>query len=112
MNSRAFTLSLIIAGFAMWMVYAYINGKEADFKAKFGKPTSVVVAKVKVNELELLDDTKITTISVPKKFVAPRAFKNREDVFNKIAAVPIAKGEQITAPRILNPGVEQDFQGK
>jgi pilus assembly protein CpaB len=105
MNSRAFTLSLIIACFSMWMVYAYIEGKEADFKAKFGKDMPVVVAKINIKELELLDDSKITTKSVPRKFIAPRAFRKVEDVFNKIAAVPIAKDEQITAPRILNPGV-------
>lgn len=106
MNTRAFTLSLIIAGIAMWMVSAYISGREANFTEKYGKPVTVVVAKADINELDLIDDTKVTVESVPRKFVMPGAFRQAKQVYNTIATVPIQKGEQITAPRVTFPGAK------
>ncbi len=104
MNSRAFTLSLVIAGVAMFMVWSYLDGKEAQFVEEYGEPVAVVVAKSDVKELDLLDDRKVQTINVPKKFVQPGALKTVEEVYNTYAAVPILKGEQITKPRIVHPG--------
>ncbi len=104
MNSRAFTLSLVIAGVAMFMVYSYMEGKEAEFIKKYGKATSVVIAKENIGELDLIDDSKVTTITIPKKFLAPGHIKSVKEVYNTIATVPILKGEQITKPRITYPG--------
>jgi len=106
MNSRAFTLSLIIAGFAMFMVYSYMQGMESEFIERYGKEGTVVVAKRDINEYELLDDTKVTTMAIPQKFLAPGHFKKMEEVNNTIATVAIKKGEQITKPRVTYPGGE------
>ncbi len=104
MNSRAFTLSLIIAGVAMFMVWSYLDGKEAQFVEEYGEPVAVVVASEDIKELELLDDRKVQTINVPKKFVQPGALKKVEEVYNTYAAVPVLKGEQITKTRVVHPG--------
>ena len=104
MNSRAFTLSLLIAGIAVFMVNSYIEGREAVFKDKYGVEVSVVVAKVDIRELELIDDRKVMTISVPKKYRMNGAFEKQDHLYNTIAAVPIKKGEQITKPRVTYPG--------
>jgi pilus assembly protein CpaB len=103
MNSRAFTLSLVIAAVAMFMVYSYISGQEAEWVKKYGKSVSVVKAKVDINELELIDDSKVYMESVPQQFVQPGSFKKLEEVYNTIATVPLKKGEQITAPRVTYP---------
>lgn len=104
MDKRSFTLSLIIAGLAMFMVYSYMEGREAEFIKKYGKLSSVVIAKVDIKELELIDDSKVTTTTVPQNFLAPGHIKSVKEIYNTIATVPIKKGEQITKPRITFPG--------
>jgi pilus assembly protein CpaB len=106
MNSRAFTLSLVIAGIAVFMVYSFLEGREAQFVEEYGNPSPVVMAKVDIKELELIDDRKLQIENVPKKFQMPGHFKKIEELYNTIAAVPIKKGEQITRPRITYPGAQ------
>lgn len=104
MNTRAFMLALIIAGVAMFMVHTYIEDQKKVMIEKYGREVSVVVARADINELDLMDDTKVVTKSVPKSFVAPGAIQDPKEVENTVAAVPILKGEQITKPRIIYPG--------
>jgi pilus assembly protein CpaB len=105
MNTRAFTLALIISIFAMFMVYTYIEDRENVLVEKYGKPVTVVVAKVNIKELELIDDSKVTVKSVPQTFAAPGHFRKVKDLEDgMIATVPILKGEQITKPRVSFPG--------
>lgn len=106
MNSRAFTLSLVIAGIAVFMVYSFLEGREAQFVEEYGNPSPVVMAKVDIKELELIDDRKVKVENVPKKFQMPGHFKKIEELYNTIAAVPIKTGEQITRPRITYPGAQ------
>lgn len=106
MNSRAFTLSLVIAGIAMFMVYSFLEGREAQFVEEYGNPSPVVVAKIDIKELELIDDRKLKIENIPKKFQMPGHFKKIEELYNTIAAVPIKTGEQITRPRITYPGAQ------
>ena len=104
MNSRAFTLSLVIAVIAVLMVQTYIEGEEAKFNKKYGDMKFIVKAKKDIDELEVIDDTKVFISSVPGNYMQPGAFTKIEDIYNTIAAVPIKKGEQITKPRVLYPG--------
>lgn len=106
MNTRAFSLALIIAGIAMFMVYTYIEDQRAQIVKNFGENVSVAVAKVDIKELELLDDTKITMKSVPKNFAHSGSFSSIKEVENTLATVPIMKGEVITKPRVTYPGAK------
>ncbi len=106
MNTRAFTLALIIAGLAMYMVYTYVDSQESSMKRQYGTDSSVVIAKADIQELELIDDSKVTVISVPQNFLMPGHFKNMKEVENTVATVPILKGEQITKPRVTYPGAK------
>lgn len=104
MNTRAFTLALVIAGMAMFMVYTYIEDQKSNIIGRFGTESSVVVAKVDIQELELIDDSKITVKSVPQSFLLPGHFKTIKEIENTVATVPILAGEQITKPRVTYPG--------
>lgn len=106
MNSRALTLSLAIALFAMFMVYTYIEDQKTALVKEFGTQSSVVVAKVDIQELDLIDDSKIEVRTVPSNFLAPGHFKTMKELENTIASVPIIKGEQITKPRVTYPGIK------
>lgn len=106
MNTRAFTLSLLIAGIAVFMVMSYIEGEEAKLTERFGNERAVVVASKDIQAYELIDDTKVTIVNVPNAFLAPKAITNKEEILNTIATVPIIKGEQITKPRVTYPNVK------
>lgn len=106
MNTRAFTLSLLIAGIAVFMVMAYIDGEEAKLTKRYGNEITVVVAKENIQANELLDDKKVILKKIPNAFVAPKAITKKEDIQNTIATVNIIKGEQITKPRVTYPNVK------
>ncbi|MDH4466550.1 MAG: Flp pilus assembly protein CpaB [Bacteriovoracaceae bacterium] len=104
MNTRAFSLSLVIAGMAMFMAWSYIDTQEAEYLKTYGNLQPVVVAKIDIKELELLDDSKVRLDNIPSKYVQPGHLKKIEEVYNTIATVPIKAGEQISLPRITQPG--------
>lgn len=104
MNTRAFTLALVIAGFAMMMVWTYLDDQKSAMIQQYGVQSSVIVAKVDIQELDLIDDTKVEVKTVPANFLAPGHFKTVKELENTIATVPILKGEQITKPRVTYPG--------
>lgn len=106
MNTRAFTLSLVIAGIASFMVYSYIEGVEADLVKKYGQLTTVVVAQENIERWGLLDDSKVFLREVPDKLVHPKAFRKVEDINNTIAMTAILKDEVITSPRVTFPNVK------
>lgn len=106
MNTRAFTLSLFIAGIAVFMVYSYIQGEESKLARRYGNEKTVVVAKENIQANELLDDRKVILKKIPNAFVAPKAITKIEDIANTIATVNIVKGEQLTKPRVTYPNVK------
>lgn len=106
MNSRAFTTSLILAAVAVLMIYSYITSRETELVSEYGNPTPVVVAKEDIKELEVIDDRKVKIVTIPAKFQMPGRFTRVEDLYNTIAATPIKKDEQITAPRVTYPGAQ------
>ncbi len=105
MNTRAFSLALIISLFAMFMVYTYIDDQKSEVIKRYGTESSVIVAKVDINEFELIDDSKITTKTIPQSFLMPGHFKTMKELENTMATVPILKDEQITKPRVTYPGM-------
>ena len=104
MNTRAFTLALIIAVIAMVLVHTYIEDQKSGLMKTYGKEVSVLVASRDIQELELVDDNKVVVKTVPSHFLSPGALKSVKEIENTIATVPILKGEQITKPRITYPG--------
>lgn len=106
MNSRAFTTSLLLAAVAVAMIWSYIESRETELQNDYGNQTPVVIAKEDIKELEIIDDRKVELRNVPSKYQMPGHFKRVEDLYNTIAAVPIKKGEQITAPRVTYPGAQ------
>ena len=104
MNTRAFTLALVIAGIAVFMVYTYLEDQKSTYISKYGTEVSVVVAKRDIKELELLDDTMLIVKPVPKSFASPGSFTTIKSLENTMATVPIMAGEQVTKPRVTYPG--------
>ncbi len=106
MNTRALTLALVLAGLAMMLVYTYIEDQKNAMIKEYGTQSSVVVAKNDIQELDLIDDSKVEVKTVPANFLSPGHFKTIKELENTIATVPIIKGEQITKPRVTYPGIK------
>jgi pilus assembly protein CpaB len=105
MNNKAFTISLVLAGLAVFMIYSYISSKEDELKRTYGDEVSVAVAKRSIKEMEVVYENMVDTVVKPKKFVEPGSATSKQEVLGFIATVPIRKGEQVTLNKIISPGV-------
>ena len=104
MGNRSFTISFVVACLAVMMVYSYVTSTEETLKKNFGEEEAVVVAKKDIKELDILDETNLTTITIPHNFVQPGTRKKKEDIFGGLAIAPILKDEQITMSKVTQLG--------
>ncbi|MGE3263460.1 MAG: Flp pilus assembly protein CpaB [Bacteriovoracia bacterium] len=104
MNNRAFTISFIVAVLAVSMVYSYVSSTEESYKQLYGTERSVVVAKRDIKELDILDETNLSTISLPAKFVQPGTSPNPKEFAGALAIAPIMKDEQVTRSKVTQLG--------
>ena len=114
MNSRAMSLSVVMAGIAVFFVMSSVSSIEDQTKQKFGDDVTVLVAKEDINETSTILDNMIEPKSIPKRFVEPSAIAFttvvKEDssdyametkrVIGYVAVVPIKKGEQLSLNKI------------
>lgn len=100
MNNRAFTISFVVAILAVSMVYSYVTSTEEEYKHQYGTEKAVVVARKNIKELEILDESNLTLINVPQKFVQPGTSASINDFKSSLAIAPINEGEQITRTKI------------
>jgi pilus assembly protein CpaB len=119
MNSKAMSLSLLMAGIAVFFVMSSVSSIEDEAKKKFGDDITVLVAKTDIKEMDTILDGMIEPKSVPKRFVEPSAIAFntlvKEDspdyamevkrVIGNIAVVPIKKGEQLSMNKINEPNM-------
>ncbi|MBI3543150.1 MAG: Flp pilus assembly protein CpaB [Deltaproteobacteria bacterium] len=105
MNNKAFTISLALAGMAVFMIYSYINSQEADMKARYGNEVSIVVAKKDIKEMAEITENMVYVDKRPKSFIEPGTATKKEEVVGFIAMVPITKGEQITLNKLAQAGI-------
>lgn len=104
MNNRAFTISFVVAVLAVMMVYSYVSSTEEEFRKMYGTDKAVVVAKRNIKELDMLDETNLTIVSIPNKFVQPGTSNNISDFKSALAIAPINEGEQITKTKVTQLG--------
>ncbi len=104
MNNRAFTISLVVAVLAVSMVFSYVSSTEEAYKAQYGTEVAVVVAKRPIKELDILDETNLTTKSIPSTFKQPGARSNIKDFIGALAIAPIMKEEQVTGSKVTQLG--------
>lgn len=104
MNNRAFTISFLVAAMAVMMIYSYVSSTEEAYRNQYGQEVSVVVAKKEIKELEVLDETNLTTKSMPSTFKQPGTSDKLKDFIGSLAIAPIAKEEQLTRTKVTQLG--------
>jgi pilus assembly protein CpaB len=119
MNSRAMTLSVAMAGIAVFFVMSSVTSIEEEAKRKFGDEVTVLVAKADIKEMDTILDGMIEARIVPRRFVEPAAIAFntmvKEDsndyametkrIVGNVAIVPIKKGEQLSLNKITEPSM-------
>ena len=119
MNSRAMSMSVVMAGIAVFFVMSSVSSIEDQTKQKFGDDVTVLSAKADIKEGDTILDNMIEPTSIPKRFVEPSAIAFntvvKEDskdyametrrIIGNVALVPIKKGEQLSLNKITEPNI-------
>lgn len=71
--------------------------------ASLGQTKEVVVAKNRIAKRSAITPNDITLRKIPLSFIEPGAFISPTDVIGKIAAIPMAQGEQILNTKVASP---------
>ncbi|HOP48297.1 MAG TPA: Flp pilus assembly protein CpaB [Desulfobacteraceae bacterium] len=93
-NTKALLISLVVAVFAMFLIFSYINSRE-EALLEMATPIQVIVAGRDIPEGMRIDSNMIEAVKVPQKFVQPGAFTDVERILNRNINVPVLKGTQI-----------------
>lgn len=106
MNRRGFTLSLLIAAIAVFMVKSYIDGMESNFIQEEGAATKVVVATKDIRAHELITEDNVELQTRPRNLVVKNAVDNLDEIIGKTySTVAIYEGEQLTDARVEFPNI-------
>jgi pilus assembly protein CpaB len=117
MNNKAFTLSLALAGFAVFFVWSYVSSIEESAKKEYGAKVLVLTASQDIKEMDTIKENMLKLSPIPKRFLDPNAIsfetkaedpetiKSLKHYAGLVAIVPIKKGEQISLNKISEAGI-------
>ena len=117
MNNRAMTMAIIIALFAVYLVFSWVEEIETKAVKKYGARVVVLKARRDIKETETINETMVKLEEVPKTFLEPSAIyfessnndpetmKSVKALSGSVAVVPIKEGEQLSYNKITEPGV-------
>ncbi len=103
-ETRTLWTSVGAALFAVFLLYSYTQERSAELTNKFGARQRVVIATKDINEMETIDESKLSIEDRPVDFVQPQALQDPELAVGKVALAPIKVGEQILESKIMEPG--------
>lgn len=72
-----------------------LAGEREKVKAQYQTPIEVVVASKDLPEGTTLEPSHVKMATIPERFVQPYAVRASKEVVGKVAAAPIAEGEQV-----------------
>ncbi|MBY0470118.1 Flp pilus assembly protein CpaB [bacterium] len=117
MDNRALTLSLVMAGIAIYFMYSYVSSIEDAARKEYGTKVLVLKAKRDIKEQESIDETMFELEVIPKRFREPASIyfekseadkettKSLKELSGLVAVVPIKKGEQLTHNKLTEPSI-------
>lgn len=93
-NARALLISVVVAAVAVLLVFSYVQKKEKVL-LELSTPVQVAVAIRDIPEGTRFDDSLVQLIEIPKKYVQPGALGSVEEIFDRVASVPLLENTQI-----------------
>jgi pilus assembly protein CpaB len=104
MRSRAAVLLSIGLGLlAAIMMFAYLRGRERQLYEEVA-PKSVLIATKDVLANTVLDEGMLQRITVPQKYLQPKALTTTEEAVGRVTVVPIAAGAQLLGTYLGDSG--------
>jgi pilus assembly protein CpaB len=103
-ETRTLWISVASALFAVLLLYSYTQERTEDLTKSYGVMRSVVVATKDINEMETLDESKLSIQERPEKFVEKHALQDPERAVGMVALAPIKSGEIVLENKIMEPG--------
>lgn len=103
-ETRTLWISVAAALFAVFLLYSYTNERSSELSKKFGARKSVVVAAKDINEMETIDESKLSLDEKPVDYIQPDALSEVDRAVGMVALAPIKAGEQIMQNKIMEPG--------
>ncbi len=105
-ETRTLWISVGAALFAIMLLYSWSNEQRTAMAKKYGSTKRVVVAAQDIDEMDSIDESKLTVIDLPVDFIQPGAISEADVAVGQVAAAPIKKNEQILQTKLLLPGAE------
>ncbi|MGB3346413.1 MAG: Flp pilus assembly protein CpaB [Candidatus Humimicrobiia bacterium] len=99
-------IAVILAVIAVVTVIGYISNIRASVEEEVEKIEVLIAAQNIPGETQvetIIADGSVITEAIPRKYLAEGVLTSLEDYKGYIAAVPINKGEQITATKLIKP---------
>lgn len=101
--------AILMASLAMFFAHQWVRqqrrvleserkelaGEREKVKAQYQTPIEVVIASKDLQEGTTLEPSHVKMATIPERFVQPYAVRAPREVVGKVAAVPIAEGEQV-----------------
>jgi pilus assembly protein CpaB len=102
-SKTAVLLSGFVGVLALVLLWVYISNREAQLLEQ-SAPKPVVVATADILENTVIDESKLTAIRVPAKYLQPRAISDPRDAIGRVAVVPVPRGAQLLATYLQDLG--------
>ncbi len=93
---RPMLIAAIAGIIAALFASGYLTRREAEI-LEMVEPVSVVVATRNIQRGELINETSLGSIDIPKKFIQPGFIGDLRDAAGRIAMIPISSGTQVTS---------------
>lgn len=100
---RSWIVPISLGTLVLLAASSYYGKRERDL-AKANEPQPVLVAKGDILSGVLLNESMVTQVRVPFRFLQPGAISRLEDVVGQVSLVPIQKGEQILNTKVAPVG--------
>ena len=97
--------------FALLLSFGYFGVREARLNA-LEEPVTVVIAKKDILQGSRLDESQLTFMKFPRRFVQPAAALALESAVGQVAMAPILKGEQVVLTKLLPLGEKSGVVSK
>ena len=104
-NTKALLISLLVAMFAVLMLFSYLSSREKAL-LEMATPIQVLVANRDIPEGMRIDADMLETVKIPQKFVQPGSFNDPKQIINRNINVPVLKGTQIIESMFVSSEAE------
>ena len=104
----AIIIALLLGALSVLLINYYLKQKEREYQLRSkGEEIAVLVATKDIPADSRIEESSLKLVTIPEKYIQPKAAKLKEKVVNKFTLAPIMQGEQILMSKL---GTEQQIK--